>query len=938
MTGHIFISYKTEQRNLAFRVRDQLQAWGYETWLDVDRLQPGTYWANDIDAALKSCWACLGIMTPTSIKSRYVTNEWDMAIMKDKLFIPLMFEKTDPHYKYVDIQYINFADVDQSQSFTQLKTRLSTYTSTPKDKSHADPYHDYLNATFERINKFLGSTLLHTLKDDDGQPEPIRLHQERTEGAVLFEKRDEVDPFFLSAGIAEEPLQKFDEFSTAFDHFDGRVLLLGEPGSGKTTTLFHYARDAVVKRRVDPNAPLPILALIVTWNAEKQTPLSQWVAQSYGAPENAKTLIEQGKALLLLDGLDELGGERPIDPEKPEGEKYDPRQRFIESIGNIDPRNNILVTCRIEDYAAIGEKIPLDGAITLQPLTDDQLRDYLNDHPGIYSAIQADDNLRELAKTPLLLSLITFAFDKLDANLKAQGDLSAGDVRDAIFEAYCKQRYEHEARKRNADLPFTYEEMMDILGELAMWNANDYRPGKEWGDDDSKPESNVLIPYDFEYVIEDTEQITAFQEMTVQLNILAPINDKDYRFVHLLLRDFLAYTFALTRIQDQSFWRVAGLLSLLQANPINALVNLGDRRAVEPLIACLSDENEDVHWSAIHALSEIGEPAIEPLIVCLSDESWYMRFSVARTLVLIGEPTIEPLISCLSDENEDVRSSAANALGDIGDSRAVELLIGCLSDENEDVRSSAASALGKIGDSRAVELLIGRLSDENWSVRSSAASALGEIGEPAIKPLIACLSDENEDVRSSAAEALGELSDNRAVEPLIACLSDEDAIVRSSAAKALNYLEWRPENDEREIQYLIASQSWDALVVKRESAVEPLIAYLSDSYHYVRSSAAQALGKIGDSRTIELLIACLSDNGVGVRSSVARALGEIDDPRVVEALSSLLDDKEETDDLFDIQRICDVAYEALQKIGTPEALKACEDWIAAGNEYRSPVE
>lgn len=41
MPGHIFISYKSQQRDYAFAVRDQLRAWGYDTWLDVDRLEPG---------------------------------------------------------------------------------------------------------------------------------------------------------------------------------------------------------------------------------------------------------------------------------------------------------------------------------------------------------------------------------------------------------------------------------------------------------------------------------------------------------------------------------------------------------------------------------------------------------------------------------------------------------------------------------------------------------------------------------------------------------------------------------------------------------------------------------------------------------------------------------------------------------------------------------
>lgn len=196
--GHIFISYKTEQRGLAFLVRDKLVEWGYETWVDVDRLQPGTYWANDIDYALKTYLACVGIMTPLATESRYVTNEWDIAIMKRKLFIPLMFEPTEPHYKYIDIQFVNFTTVDRTIAFKQLQERLNAYdvgSTTTKD-----PYHDYLQHLYDRINKYLSAKLITSLRDVEGRPDPIELLATQTEGMVdiSFDTHEEIDPLVVS--------------------------------------------------------------------------------------------------------------------------------------------------------------------------------------------------------------------------------------------------------------------------------------------------------------------------------------------------------------------------------------------------------------------------------------------------------------------------------------------------------------------------------------------------------------------------------------------------------------------------------------------------------------------------------------------------------------------------------------------------------------------
>jgi hypothetical protein len=36
MTQQVFISYKSEYRDIAIRMRDALKYWGYKTWFDQD--------------------------------------------------------------------------------------------------------------------------------------------------------------------------------------------------------------------------------------------------------------------------------------------------------------------------------------------------------------------------------------------------------------------------------------------------------------------------------------------------------------------------------------------------------------------------------------------------------------------------------------------------------------------------------------------------------------------------------------------------------------------------------------------------------------------------------------------------------------------------------------------------------------------------------------
>ena len=181
-----------------------------------------------------------------------------------------------------------------------------------------------------------------------------------------------------------------------------------------------------------------------------------------------------------------------------------------------------------------------------------------------------------------------------------------------------------------------------------------------------------------------------------------------------------------------------------------ALGEIGDARAIEPLIDALKDESEYVRSAAAEALDklgwqpdteerkaaywaakqewdkcvEIGAPAVEPLIIALKD--WRVREAAAEALGKIGAPAVEPLIDALRDKSEDVRKAAAEALGEIGDVRAVEPLIAALKDKDDDVREAAAEALVKIG-APAVEPLIDALKDKNWRVRGTAAWALVKI-------------------------------------------------------------------------------------------------------------------------------------------------------------------------------------------------------------------
>lgn len=182
-----------------------------------------------------------------------------------------------------------------------------------------------------------------------------------------------------------------------------------------------------------------------------------------------------------------------------------------------------------------------------------------------------------------------------------------------------------------------------------------------------------------------------------------------------------------------------GLKGKVVRNILFGGILLGTIQSVK-ITGGIKERDMGEQWSVAWAIADIGKPAVEPLIAALNnkDSDEYIRKRAPLALGRIGDSrAVEPLIAALKDENNEVRFSAAIALGDIKDPRAIEPLIAILKgepliatlkdDDDGDVRRSAAWALGKIGDLRAVEPLIAALKDEDVYVRKSAKEALGKI-------------------------------------------------------------------------------------------------------------------------------------------------------------------------------------------------------------------
>ncbi len=166
----------------------------------------------------------------------------------------------------------------------------------------------------------------------------------------------------------------------------------------------------------------------------------------------------------------------------------------------------------------------------------------------------------------------------------------------------------------------------------------------------------------------------------------------------------------------------------------------------------------------------------------------------------------------------------------------------------------------KITSEKNYKKLAKALSHDDEVVRRAAADALDAF----IEPLISALGSEEENAREKAIDELVRIG-SPALEQLTITLKYGNVLARSSAAIALGR-------------------------IGDQGAEKALIKLLDDGNWVIRKEAVEALGAIGDGYTMKALAPMLKDGDSKVRVAAARALGRIGDKGAVKPLTAALND------------------------------------------------
>ena len=194
-----------------------------------------------------------------------------------------------------------------------------------------------------------------------------------------------------------------------------RIVILGGPGAGKTTLLKHLARSAVLEPTADRRLPIlcPAPRFAEARRHDGRLTLRRFITTGLTSDfgDVLDAALTAGEALVLVDGLDEIDDD---------GLRAQVTEE-VDALARLHPGVSVWASSRSVGYAdaALG---PAFTAYELVPFDDEQTRAFLGNWFGavgrgeateavptvdeLMEELETDPDVRELARTPLWLTLI----------------------------------------------------------------------------------------------------------------------------------------------------------------------------------------------------------------------------------------------------------------------------------------------------------------------------------------------------------------------------------------------------------------------------------------------------------------------------------------------------------------------------------------------------
>jgi hypothetical protein len=566
-----------------------------------------------------------------------------------------------------------------------------------------------------------------------------------------------------------------------------RLVVLGEPGSGKSSLVQYLAWECYENRHEPSGAHtgkrlrlvseqgarlVPARVSLREWeawatkSADPEDSLPEYLADRYKGVDHPPTdkqwenWLKRGEVLLLLDGLDEIDGKRPF---------IAALTRALTTFAQCPT----ILTCRTVSYEQHETLCPDFTVFTLAGLSDQQRDKYIDDYPAgerfdgkaLIAQLNRAPQMRALAANPLLLSIICFVVDdprgvslplrrselynkateKLLTRTKRVSVTYPDGLADLplihkrrILERVAFTLFVNPDQQRK--LTFDEESLLDALTSAAEQEGYGAKPA---------PYANALL--------EDLKHNTG---------LLRGDAERGYIFLHLTIQEYLAAG-AIARMANKNGWDAT-----VQASGINVTLRhlvgcqAWDPRYQEVIVLLagqlkdpakaldlLADKSKDDYSRyrlalAAQCLPEarkaFGHQPSDPVspidqITTAAFSCWWEHAingtseavpHLTRAIPALGQVNGRVYRRAIADRSGEAIHSAPSGQAHEWPS-LTNLILDLLRDENSDVRRVAARAVRGIGAAAATPEILTALAtllrDAESGVRGTAAGAMSQL-------------------------------------------------------------------------------------------------------------------------------------------------------------------------------------------------------------------
>ena len=470
------------------------------------------------------------------------------------------------------------------------------------------------------------------------------------------------------------------------------LIILGDPGAGKTTFLKYLALMLAQGRSESLNLGhrLPILVSLAAYAdalSEEDIPLDTFIERYFqgrgiDVPLDAmlNEALEQGAALILLDGLDEVRdlGQRHLVVNRvldfytfrrKQGNKFVITSRIV-GYREVRPVAEGLAECTLVDFDDEDiERFVTQWTQAIERAAKGETRvavqDAATEREALLQAIHRHPGVRRLAANPLLLTIL--------ALMKRQG-IVLPERRVELYHTYVETLLKHWNLARGLDPRYAryvrdldVKETLKILGPLALW-MQETSPGRGLVKQEAMRRQLVQIYRDRGFEDPEGHAAKFLRDVREHAALLLERGPREYGFIHLTFQEYLAAVgigdkgqqsvkpvvdILAQHVGEEAWWEVSlltvGYMGIIQQRDeaAGAVVRELMRRAPGKPGEAVVLAGEAVHdaWPG-GVTPQARQEVIDALLNTMRDDehvSPVVRAAAGRTLAKLGDPRVEVL-------------------------------------------------------------------------------------------------------------------------------------------------------------------------------------------------------------------------------------------------------------------------------------------------------